>query len=160
LPHKYRIFRTSRILNALSRILIPTFDSDHQTFADLNAKKIINHIDGRIPTVFVTLVNAGEAGWVPINENSILVDAASNDFIRTLPKQYYNVFVADFAKTVMSFNVHAVDILRTWCHLWDPTYDIVSRLVINEFFNKSIPIDKNYIEHVLEKNRIFKQYHN
>lgn len=154
LPYKYKIFRSSYILNAISNIVMPRYKYDMSNvfpFFQHNVEKIIKDVNSKCPIIFVTL---------PENKDIYNTDEFKKrrDFIRTLSNKYEAVYIADFDKVLKSFIENPkYDVFIDNVHYQTEFYDLISKLVICEIYNEidndiKNNINKKYIFSLLDKN--------
>ncbi len=166
-PYKYKIFRTSYVLNRLSNWFVKRrYLNDEESlslFFQKNILSIVKSAKNKSKLIFVTLprnsffVNTSfEYNFPEINynpENDEIYDARRN-FLKSLSQKYSWVHVADYnfmLKNKVS-NYLGYNIFRDNVHYWTNMYWLISRLISDQISNKTSEINAEYIFSLMKKN--------
>lgn len=163
-PYKYKLFRTSYILNRLSNYFIKRKYynvDDIQPFFEKNIIKMIMATKNKCPIIFVTLPrnlewkdNLSFIDNFPLINNTINDDETAfvnrRNFLRKLPQKYSWVKIIDYDKELKSHTFPGYNVFRDLEHYHDCFYDLISKMFIEQCYNISFNIDKEYIDSLLK----------
>lgn len=166
LPYKYKIFRTSYVLNRLSNWFVKRHYFDIESsmpFFKKNVTDIVKYAKGRSKIIFVTLPRSTfrfqesfEDNFPEINYNLNTDEEYNNrrEFLKSLPQKYSWIYVADY-NFVLKEKVHnylGYNIFTDDEHYWHNMYWLVSRLVSAQISKKPAKIDTEYVFSQMKEN--------
>ncbi|MDD4166796.1 MAG: hypothetical protein PHN29_07205 [Endomicrobiaceae bacterium] len=165
-PYKYKIFRTSYVLNRLSNWFVKRpylNDEECMSFFQKNVLSIVKSAKNKSKLIFVTLPRSSFYFNIPFEENFPEINhSLSNDekyknrrqFLRNLPQKYPWVAIADY-DAILNEIVHGdlgYNIFVDNEHYHSNMYRLVSRLISEQVLKKTLKIDADYILNLMKEN--------
>jgi hypothetical protein len=168
LPYKYKIFRTSYVLNRLSNWFVKRYFFDRKSgfsFFQKNVISIIKYAKNKSKIIFVTLPRNSIYVGREFERNYPEIDDYSTDsqkqyyeqrriFLRSLPNQYSWVSVADYDFVLKESigDYLGYNVFSDQEHYWLNMYDLISKLIVEQIIKKHIKIDTEYIFDLMKEN--------
>lgn len=165
-PYKYKIFRTSYVLNRLSNWFIKRRhlkDEECMPFFQKNVLSIVKSAKNKSKLIFVTLPRSSVYFNIPFEENFPEIQhcltnherfETRRQFLKSLPQKYSWVSIADY-DAVLNEITHknlGYNIFVDNEHYHSNMYRVVSRLISEQVLKKTLKIDADYIFNLMKEN--------